>query len=54
MDYIIAGHRIRLTGEGSGNAFAKALRPFRVPENETGVPVLTLLTGCPLDLQEYD
>ncbi len=54
MDYIIAGHRIRLTGEGSGNAFAKALRPFLAPENETESPVLTLQTGCSLDPEKYD
>ncbi len=55
MDYLIAKHRIRLTGEGTANSFARALQPFRITSTETdNDPILTLETGHQLDLNHYD
>lgn len=54
MDYIIAGHRIRLTGEGSANSFARALAPFRATETAPDErPVLEMETGLALDPDSY-
>lgn len=54
MDYIIAGHKIRLTGEGTDNAFAKALRPFNTSADNTVEPLLTLETDPSVSLRDYD
>lgn len=54
MDYIIAGHKIRLTGEGSGNAFARALSPFLAPQEDAAEPILSLETGCTIARGDYD
>lgn len=53
MDYIIAGYRIRIEGEGRDNAFAAALRPFLAPDGDTSEPVLRLETGCRIDPADY-
>lgn len=54
MDYIIATHRIRLTGEGTNNPFARALRPFRTETDDSANPILSLETGHELSLEQYD
>ncbi len=55
MDYIIAGHRIRLTDEGSSNAFARALAPFLAPQAEGAKdePLLILENGAVLSPDDY-
>ncbi|MEG0499028.1 MAG: hypothetical protein RR522_04050, partial [Alistipes sp.] len=54
MDYIIAQHKISLTGEGVNNAFARALSPFIAPATDHSQPILELETGCPIALGDYD
>lgn len=54
MDYIIAGHKICLEGEGTDNPFAKALHPFLAPQGDISKPILELKTECPIELRAYD
>lgn len=54
MDYIIAGYRIRLEGEGTHNPFARALRPFLAPADPAADPILRLETGHKLAPEAYD